>query len=379
MKIAYATTFNAKDVHNWSGTPYHMAEAFMNNGVELELIGSLKRKLPPLFKAKQAWQKLISNQRESPRFNLTAAKYYSEQVAKQLQNSKAEFVVAPQVNPIAYLDAKQPSVLWTDAVYASLVAFYPAFAHHSAESIKQGNEITRACLTNCRLAIFSSDWAARAAIEFYGVSRHKVAVVPYGANIQSSPSSEEVKLHIQRREKDKIKLLFFAKSWERKGGDIALAVTHALHHAGHAVELNIIGFDQPKHENIVPYINYLGFISKKTEEGKQKINSLLASSHFLFLPSRGDACPMVFAEANAFGLPCITTYVGGIATAVRDNINGMTFGLDASVEDYCKYIVNQTQHPSQYNELAQSALNEYVTRLNWQVATNQVKALIKQL
>jgi glycosyltransferase involved in cell wall biosynthesis len=379
MKIAYATTFDASDVHNWSGTPYHMAQGFIKNGDDLEFIGSLRRKLPPLFKMKQTWQKIVTQQRESPRFNVTAAKNYSKQVASLLANSKADVILAPQVNPVAYLQAKQPTVLWTDAVYASLVAFYPAFAYHSAASINQGNEITRSCLTNCRLAIFSSDWAARAAIEFYGIDKHKVAVVAYGANIHSSPSHEEVIHYIQQRTHDKIKLLFLAKSWERKGGDIAIAIAHALQAAGYPVELNIVGFHQPKDIPILPHINYLGFISKKTEEGKLKINSLLASSHFLLLPSRSDACPMVFAEANAFGLPCITTYIGGIATAVQDGINGMTFSLDAPISKYCEYIVSQTHHLDRYKELAHSSYNEYVTRLNWDVATKKVRDLIRQI
>lgn len=379
MKIAYATTFDAKDVHNWSGTPHHMSTAFIDAGVELEYIGALKRKLPRFFKAKQTWQKWLSNQRESPRFNITAAQHYSDQVANYLAQSSADAIVSPLVNPIAYLKSKKPVVLWTDAVYASLVAFYPAFAHHSAQSIKQGNEITRACLENCHLAIFSSDWAARAAMEFYGVSKQKVKVVAYGANITSSPSQEDVTRYISNRSKDKIKLLFLAKSWERKGGDIVLAVAHALYAAGHPVELTIVGFDRPPHQPALPYIHYAGFISKKTPEGKNRLNELLASSHFLFLPTRADACPMVFAEANAFGLPCITTYVGGIATAVKDNINGMTFGLDTPITTYCDYIVRQTQQRSQYHELAHSSYNEYMTRLNWKAATSEVKKLIQQL
>ncbi len=378
MQIAYATTFDANDVHNWSGTPFHMAKAFAANGVDVDFIGNLSRKLPPFFKAKQIWNKYIAGTRESPRFNITAAKHYSEQVAKRLANSSADAVISPLTNPIAYLECKQPIVLWTDAVYAALLGFYPPFAYHSANSVKEGNEITAACLARCQLAIFSSEWAANSAIELYGASRDKVKVVNYGANIQTAPTREAVMANVKKRTSDKIKLLFLAKSWERKGGDIVVNVTKALHAAGHPVELSIVGYNPPL-ENVPDYIKCLGFISKQTTAGKEKLASLLNDSHFLFLPSRADACPMVFAEANAHGLPALTSYVGGIGSAVRDNVNGMTFALDAPLSLYCDYIVNTVHDRDRYEALAMSAQNEYASRLNWETATSEVKRLITQL
>lgn len=376
MRIAYATTFDARDVHNWSGTPYHMSHALADTGMEVDYIGSLKRKLPAQFKVKQLVSKFLSNQRESPRFNCHAAKHYSAQVAEKLKNSVAQAVIAPLINPIAYLECKQPIILWTDAVYASLLGFYPPFAYHSASSVQQGNAITAACLARCRLAIFSSEWAASNALQLYGVSREKVKVVPYGANILSYPPRADIQSLIQRRDTKKIKLLFLAKSWERKGGDIVLAVANALHEAGYPIELKIVGIT-PKLMHKPPYIHLLGYISKQTAEGKESIFKLLSESHFLFLPSRADACPMVFAEANAHGLPCLTTYVGGIATAVKDGINGMTFGLDEPVTAYCDYIVNTVYNRDRYEALALSAHNEYESRLNWKVATQQVNNLIR--
>lgn len=378
MRIAYATTFDARDVHNWSGTPYHMSHAFSQQGIDVDYVGSLSRKLPPFFKIKQVWNKYVSSQRESPRFNTVAARHYSEQVAKKLETKSVDAILSPLINPIAYLESKKPIILWTDAVYSSLLGFYPAFAHHSAASIEQGNLITAECLSRCKLAIFSSDWAAHSALELYGTSREKVKVVPYGANLESYPALEEIHGFLKKRPDNKIKLLFLAKSWERKGGDIAYAVAQALHEAGHPVELNIVGYT-PKLANRPSYVNCLGFISKQTPEGKAKIRELLSTSHFLILPSRADACPMVFAEANAFGLPCLTTYVGGISTAVKDNINGMTFGLDAALSLYCDYIVNTLSQSKRYESLALSAHNEYETRLNWKVATQRVKKLIEEV
>ncbi|OGT47417.1 MAG: hypothetical protein A3E83_01570 [Gammaproteobacteria bacterium RIFCSPHIGHO2_12_FULL_41_20] len=379
MRLAYATTFNSQDVKKWSGTPYYMSQAFSQQNMEVSHISSLKRKLPPFFKLKQVCKKYLTGERDSPRFNTVAAAYYSKQVQQHLVDLTADIILAPQINPIAYLDCKQPIVLWTDSLYAALLGFYHAFAYHSPSSVKQGNSITLECLSRCRLAIFSSDWAAQSALQFYGTQREKVKVVPFGANIKHAPSFTEIRDIVKHRQQGIIKLLFLGKDWYRKGGDKVLAVAEALRQAGQAVELTLVGCYPPKNIAIPAYVKCLGFISKRTPEGERKISQLLRDSHFLFVPSRAEAYGIVFCEANAWGIPCLTTYVGGISTIVKDNLNGMTFSLDASAKEYCDYIINLMQHRIRYEEMALAAFNEYETRLNWQVATKTVKKLMKEV
>lgn len=210
MRIAYTSTFNAQEVKHWSGTPYHMAQAFSQQGHTVEYIGDLQRITPRFFKLNQLYHQYLLQQRLSPRFNVAIAKQYSAQVQKRLP-THCDLILSPLINPIAYLDCKQPIVLWTDAVYSALLGFYPPFASHSAYTIAQGNEITQACLSRCHLAIFSSDWAARGAIELYGIDPHKVKVVPFGANLETYPSFLEVQQQIKQRVTNKIKLLFFSK------------------------------------------------------------------------------------------------------------------------------------------------------------------------
>jgi len=377
MKLAYTTTFDAQDITNWSGTPFYMSRAFQQQGEHIEYIGRLSRQLPPFFKLKQAWKKFACDQRESPRFNITAAQHYSKQVAERLKKLSVDAIIAPQINPICYLDCKQPVVLWTDGLYASLLGFYPGFSNHSAESIKQGNIITQECLARCRFAIFSSDWAARTALEIYGAEKEKVKVVPFGANIECSHTLDDIRMMLKSRSREVVKLLFLGKHWHRKGGDIVFNVAKALHQAGQPVELHFVGCYPPKHIEIPSYIKCYGFISKRTPEGVETLSRLLRESHFLFVPSRAEAYGIVFCEANAFGLPCLTSYVGGISTVVKNNVNGMTFALDAAPEQYCNYIVDLMQNYSRYEELALSAFNEYKTRLNWDAAVNEVRRLIE--
>lgn len=377
MKLAFASTFDSRDVANWSGTPYYMSTAFQQSGVEIEYIGNLTRKTQPFFKLKQTWKKIACDQRESPRFNIYTAKHYSAQAAELLKHSTADAIIAPQIHPLCYLNSKKPLVLWTDGLYASLIGFYPGFSSHSASSIEQGNIITRECLARCSLAIFSSDWAARTATEIYGVSYEKVKVVPFGANIQSHPTLTDVKAMLASRSRTTVKLLFLGKHWERKGGDTVFKVAKALHAAGQSIELHFVGCYPPKGTEIPDYIHCHGFISKRTSEGVEKITRLLRESHFLFVPSQAEAYGIVFCEANSFGLPCLTSHVGGISTIVKDNLNGMTFALDAPVSEYCNFIMSLMQNYVRYKEMALNSFHEFETRLNWKVAVERVRGLIQ--
>jgi len=378
MNLSFATTFDAEDISNWSGTPYHMSNAFAESGDTINYIGNLKRQLPFGFKLKQFLKKLC-DQRESPRFNQFVAQHYSAQVAQQLQNKKIDAIISPLINPIAYLESKKPIILWTDALYAGLLGFYPGFARHSANSIRDGNAISQACLNHCTLAIFSSDWAARTALEIYGADEKKIKVVPFGANINCQHTQDDIKSMLKQRPRDRVKLLFIGKHWDRKGGDIVFKVAKALHASGQPVEVNFVGCHPPSNIEIPSYIKCHGFIAKRTPEGMNKIKNLFAESHFLFVPSRAEAYGIVFCEANAFGLPVLTSYVGGITTIVKNNINGMTFSLAAKENIYCEYIINLMQNYAEYETLALSAFEQYQTRLNWQTATSSVRELIRQV
>jgi glycosyltransferase involved in cell wall biosynthesis len=379
MKFAFASTANVRDIRKYSGTPFYMAKEFEAHGIELDCIDKLKTRVPLRFKVRRFVSETFCDQEESSRFQIDAVKNYAVQIQKKLRLSSADAVISHVANPLAYLDCKQPIVLWTDALYAGLLGFITNFSRHSASTIEQANTLTAEALSRCRLAIFSSDWAARSALELYGTSKDKIRVVPFGANIDCQHDLADIRDMLKRRSRAVVKLLFLGKEWDRKGGDIVLNVAKALHAAGQPVELHLVGCTPPEKIDIPAYVHCHGYVSKQHPQGIEKITRLLSESHFLFVPSRAEAFGIVFCEANAFGLPCLTSYVGGIATIVKDNINGMTFSLQATTEAYCNYIISLMQDYHRYEELALSSFQEYQTRLNWNVATQTVKEMIKEV
>jgi glycosyltransferase involved in cell wall biosynthesis len=87
----------------------------------------------------------------------------------------------------------------------------------------------------------------------------------------------------------------------------------------------------------------------------------------------------VFAEANSFGLPVITTEVGGIPTVIRNGVNGMMFPLEAPPEDYSRWIAELFFDRIRNAALVRNSFEEYQKRLNWRVAGDTVMRYLETL
>lgn len=384
MKIAYATVYDARSLkgsNEWSGLGYYISKSLKSQGLHLDYLGPLKEKavFRMAQKLKRRYYKIFQSCHYEKDSDLLVLKDYAHQISKKLAATNADVVFSATLRPIVYLDCNQPIVFWADATCAGLLDFYPQYDNLCQESFESWHTMERLALEKCELAIYASDWAAKTAIDYYGADPAKVKVVPFGANIDSFRTLDEVKNLIEGRSSNRCKLLFLGVDWYRKGGDIALKVAEKLNNLGLDTELTVVGC-KPVVEGTLPsFVKPLGFISKSTIAGKEKIEQLIAESHFLILPSRAECYGVVFCEANSFGVPCISREVGGIPTIIKPNVNGNLFDLNASVSEYCDYIYGLFSNYNDYKKLALSTFNEYESRLNWTVSGKKVKELLNKI
>jgi glycosyltransferase involved in cell wall biosynthesis len=381
MKIAYVTNFEAKSLairDNWSGTGYYIAQSLKNQDITVEYMGPLQDPvtLQTIRKLKSRYYKLFYKKNYQKDADPLTLKNYASQVAKKLNSIKSDIVFSATVNPIAYLECEQPIVFWADGTFANIQDFYSVYSNLPKDVIYDWHRMEELALQKCKLAIYSSDWAAKSAIYDYGADPAKVKVVPFGANVESSFTFETIKDVINSRPTDQCKLLFLAVDWMRKGGNIAYQVAEKLNQAGLKTELTIVGC-QPMIDAPLPdFVKSLGFISKSTVEGKKQIQNLILQSHFLILPTLADCTPIVFCEANSLGVPCLSTTVGGVPTMIHNDVNGQLFSKDVDITNYSQYIQRLFDNYADYKQLALSAFNEYQTRLNWTISGQTVKKLL---
>jgi glycosyltransferase involved in cell wall biosynthesis len=383
MKISYVTTYDARNIKSWSGTAHHMARSLIEQSIELNYIGSLKEKYSLLLKTKQHISNYLSKKSLAKKYlrdrDPIILKSYARQVSSKLSHLDSDIVFSPGTIPIAYLECQQPIVFWTDVTFRGLVDFYPEFTNLSPETIRNGDAMEKSALERCRLAIYSSDWAAETAVKYYGIEASKVKVIPFGANTECNRNFDDIKAIVCSRPANTCRLLFLGVNWYRKGGNIAFKVAQELNNMGLNTELTVVGCQPIIKDPFPNFVKPLGFIKKSSSEGLRTINKLLAESHFLILPSVADCSPIVFCEANSFGVPCLSTDVGGIPTIIKDDLNGKIFTRGTGISEYCAYIYSLFSEYSLYKDLALSSFNEYQSRLNWSIAGQTVKKLLLEV
>ena len=383
MKLAYVTTYDSTKLtgsDEWSGTGYYIAQALRSQSIELNYVGPLQD-LPCLKatrKLKRHYYEFLYHKRYEKNSDRQTLKNYARQV-KQKLTDRDSLVFSATVDPIAYLECDRPMAFWADATFAGIADFYPQYSNLHPDVVEDWHRMERSALERSQLAIYSSDWAAKSAIEYYQADPNKVKVVPFGANISSELDFARVKDAIEARLSNVCKLLFIGVEWLRKGGDVAYAVAKQLNKSGLKTELTVVGCQPEIDEAIPEYVKPLGFIKKSTPEGKERLNQLILESHFLILPSIADCTPMVFPEANSLGVPCLSTKVGGIPSVIHDGENGKLFAPDANVSEYCNYIQDLFSNYSQYKELAYASFDAYQSRLNWRSAGAKVEQLLSEI
>ncbi|MCB9014423.1 MAG: glycosyltransferase family 4 protein [Lentimicrobiaceae bacterium] len=375
MKIAYVTIYDASDVHNWSGTGLFLSKSLIRQGADLVYIGSLKTQNNLYHRLKGKILKKLFGKNYLPDRQPGVAKNYARQIEARLAELKPDIVFSPGAAALGYVKTKIPMVIYTDATFRPMVGYYEKFSNLWISSYKNAEKLEQNAINNASLLFYSSDWAAQSAIELYHANPEKVKVITFGTNIENTNDADSVQKYISGRSTEKCTLLFMGVDWIRKGGALSLKIAQRLHEQGFPVELHIVGIKNLPLETIPSFVNYHGFVSKATEEGRQKLDHLLKNSHFLILPTQADCTPMVFAESNSYGLPCITTETGGIPTLIKNDVNGKRFPLDAPVDEYADYIKTTFSNRSKYEQLAQSSYREFATRLNWDVTG---KAMMKE-
>jgi glycosyltransferase involved in cell wall biosynthesis len=307
--------------------------------------------------------------------NSRIAKRYARVVAQRLANLSVDVIIAPDcASEIAFLEIDIPIVLIEGGTFA-LWRNYPYYLNLLKRSSFEANMLQELALKKASLVLNPSEWAAQSVIEDYHTDPQKVHVLPYGANMDNPPPVELIQ---KKKKSDRCRLLFVGVDWQRKGGDIAFETLLKLEEMGIRAELIVCGCVPPssfsrERMTVVPYLN------KNDERQRRELENLFTSADFFLLPTRIDLFGIVFCEANAFGLPVITTNTGGVSGAIKDGENGFMLPLNAGSSEYAKLIAEIYQDDQRYTEMVRSSRAAFDQRLNWNAWAISVNKLIAEL
>ena len=343
LKIAFASTHDPRDVRACSGIPHFAYRALQRHVGEVTLLQppALHRNIVTRT-ARAAAYALRSWRELSPR-NFDVALVHGAALIGSF---------APRRIPLVYT---------SDVTWQVYEGYYPAVYRRPAE-LRLRRALERRCLRRADLLVFSSQWAADSAVRHYGVPAERVEVIPYGANLPVAPPHHGPE---GRAHAPVLELLFLGVNWERKGGAYALEAVRALNRWGVPAHLTVCGCVPPADEEVPGCVTVIPFLDKGVPADAARFHDLLRRAHFLLLPTRADATPIAFCEANAHGLPVITTRTGGIPSVVEDGVNGRLLPLSASGEDFARVIADEWRDREAWVRASHRARQRFEERLNW--------------
>lgn len=366
MKIAYITTLSPYDKFFWSGTNYYVKKALEEQGCEVYCVYGYRRiTLGMIFRKLKA--KMLRKNYQAIR-SVAAAKGWARFISSKLEDD-TDAILSLSTIPVAYLRTDIPVFVYIDGCYEYMLG--QGF-NSLLNKIEVAHEIERCAFENSAKVFTSSDASANTIKRFYAnLDADKIKIVPLGANLDEMPFKEEIMENIRRKDMAVCRILFVGVDWFRKGADIVVKAIELLHDEGFPVELHLVGLREIP--VLLPsYIINHGFISKKEKSGMGKLTGLYKNSHFLFVPSRGEAYGLVFSEASAYGLPSVSHSVGGITTIVKDGENGKLFPLGTEPVIFAKYIRETFANKTVYQELSFRTYCRFAEHLNWHVAGNML-------
>jgi glycosyltransferase involved in cell wall biosynthesis len=129
------------------------------------------------------------------------------------------------------------------------------------------------------------------------------------------------------REAPSLKILFLSRLVKEKGIYETLKAFQTLRKAYPTAELVVAG-DGPEYANLcMQTVRMEGVTLTGHVAGNEK-NELLSTSHIYCLPSYTEGLPTSVLEAMAFGIPVVTTAVGGLRDFFKDPEMGSFVDLE---------------------------------------------------
>jgi glycosyltransferase involved in cell wall biosynthesis len=371
MRIAYLSALDPRNIRAWSGLHATIFRQLQQKCGDVTPLGPHNE--PGIMRNGRIYS-LLSRKLTGKRFDYThslkLAQAYGKFFSARLKQGDYDAVFATSASTeLAFLETKLPVFYTSDATFANVLNYYPFYTNLMARSIAEGNEIQQRALEKCTQLFFPSEWAANSAAQDYKISRDKIQVVPYGANLADVP----LRLPTHTVEQNTVRLLFVGVEWERKGGPIAIAAMQALRAIGWNATLTIVGCKPKIHEQGVLIIP---FLDKNDPAQRKQLTELFSEADFFILPTTAECFGLVFCEASAMGTPSLAPDTGGVGGVVHNGINGFLLRENCTGKDYADKIVELITGGN-YDALRKSSRALYESKLNWEAWGNEVARLVR--
>jgi glycosyltransferase involved in cell wall biosynthesis len=376
--LLLATLEDPYDPRSWSGTPYHIRLALQAKLERVSIIAKLK---PKRTLTNAALRVVLGG--SPPRYPLyltpAAQRQFAAQTRRAVQECRPDAMLAiSSHNLVAMGVPPVPTFMVTDAPWLAWKETYKDYERMPLLG-RRFARLEAEAAQRCTGLIFSSEWACDEAARLYGAPRQKMHSIPLGASWTPDVSTQRLVEIIAARPDDRLDLLFVGKDWERKGGPLAIDIARQLRLRGVPnVRLHIVGCRPPLPADSNEFIECHGFLNAKVPAEAALLKKLFYEAHFLLVPTRAECFGLVFAEAQAFGLPPISRAVQALPSIIEDGVTGILLRDGAAAADYVTRIVEIAGDRVRYRTMASAAHARFRAKLSWESFAERVIETIEQ-
>ena len=220
--------------------------------------------------------------------------------------------------------------------------------------------------------------------ELYGIDEKKIHVIYNGVDVQKfkpRPDRAELRREFGLEDEKKI-VLFVGRLYHRKGLEILLRSIPPVLQEFSDVKFVISGkgFKQKeeslrnlaKQLDIEDHVTFMGYVPD------EKLPNLYSASDIFVLPAIYENFPFAILEAQATGLPVISTKVGGIPEFLVDNENGFLIDPGDSAQ-LTRRVLALLQDPKLAKEMGMRGRKLIEEKFSWRLITSQVIDLYHKL
>lgn len=360
--VVFVSAHNAKNILNWSGTLTSLYESLKNQDPTIAIYaidGSWLTTLAKQCNRVLFWLGYRFDCQLTTAFAFAVGLYTTLRIAFL---PSGPLVLAAASNYAPFLFTRRQVVYISDGPFRAAAKIYPELKTLPRWLYSQYDNHEAMALKKADFIILPSKWAVDSAELDYDVPSKKIHRLPFGANIP--PELIEKFIVPKQIPEDRVNFLFTSADWSRKGGDKAVAICQELVHLGIPAHLTIVG-RAPDNVNQLGFVTAKGFLRKSHPEELIEICKTYRESHFFLLPTTADASPIVFAEAQAFGVPPISHDVGGTSSSIEHKKTGLLFDLNAPPKQIALEIMYYVKNPNLYGDLSLSCRKWYLANAQW--------------
>jgi len=371
--ILLATVENPHDPKSWSGTPYNILKALESKFDKVSVLSS------PVPK-KNVFDSLLRIVLGRSKYPLWMTKYalkaYAKDFDETIKSVQPDAVLCISSQHLVYASKhKLPILMISDAPW---IAYKEAYQQYESMPLlaKQYAKYESIAADNVSGVVYPSPWACAQAEQRFDIDVNKVHLIPFGANRYCSGSDEDVFQNINNKNLGQINFLFIGKDWDRKGGPLALSIIREINEAGYSASLDIVGCHPFVDASDLEFSVIHGYLSPDDLGDSLLINNLFMRADFFMVPSYAECYGLVFAEAQSYGIPCITLDSHGVPGVVDHGKTGLIFSRHDNAKFIAEEVIKLVKDKTAYLEMAVAARVKFSKELNWKSFSERLKDLL---